>query len=154
MRSLWHLFGAAALVGVVVAARPAHALDPDDAINSARQTITHHRNTLTDIQTAMRRSYVHERSAAQRLADGDLLLRTRDFERAAMVYNQIIDKYPGHQAAYAEASFMLGEAYYRSGQMLSAQRAYNRVVEKGSSGRLAAFRSRVPADGCCSQKNS
>lgn len=145
MRSLRHLFGAVAVAGIVSSSVTAFALDPQDALNSAQQTITHHRNSLTDIQNAINRSATAERSAAQRIADGDLLMRTRDYERAAIVYSQIIEKFPNNATAHAEASFMLGEAFYRSGQMLSARRAYTQVVEQGRSGRMAAYRPRALA---------
>jgi tetratricopeptide (TPR) repeat protein len=145
MRSLRHLVGAAAVLGVLAASGFAHAVSPDDALASAKQTIDHHRNSLTNIQNAMQRSARSERTAPQRLADGDLLLRNKDYERAAIVFSQIVEKYPDQPAVYAEALFLLGESYYQSGQMLAARRAFTRVVDEGASGRLAAFRPRALA---------
>jgi tetratricopeptide (TPR) repeat protein len=145
MASLRHLVGAAAVLGVLAAAGSAHAVSPDEAVETAQQSIQQYRTSLANIQSAMQRSAQPERTAAQRLADGDLLLRTKDYERAAMVYSQIIEKFQGNGAAYAEASFALGECYYLSGQMPSARRVYTRVVEEGSSGRMAAYKPRALA---------
>ena len=145
MRSLRHLTGAVAVLAVLTASVESHALSPDEAVTTAQHSIDQYRNSLASIQSAMKQSARPERSAAQRLADGDLLMRTRDYERAAMVYSQIIEKYPNNAAAHAEASFSLGECYYRSGQLLSARRAFTRVAEQGSSGRMAAFKPRALA---------
>ena len=145
MASLRHLVGAAAVLGGLAAAGSAHAVSPDEAVETAQQSIQQYRNSLANIQNAMQRSTRPERSAAQQLADGDLLLRTKDYERAAMVYSQIIEKFQDNGAAYAEASFALGECYYLSGQMPSARRVYTRVAEEGSSGRMAAYKPRALA---------
>ena len=45
----------------------------------------------------------------QRIADGELLLRSKDYARAAGVLNQVVEKYPNHPTAYPDALFLLGE---------------------------------------------
>jgi hypothetical protein len=73
------------------------------------------------------------------------LLRTRDYDRAAIVFSQIVEKHPNNAPVYAEALFLLGETYYRSNQLASARRVYTRVAEEGRTGRLAAFKPRALA---------
>jgi tetratricopeptide (TPR) repeat protein len=135
----------ATFVAILASPGFAQAQDPDEAYASAQQSISNYRSSLNNIQDAMARSARRERTAEQRLADGDLLLRTRDYDRAAIVFSQIVEKYPNSGPVYAEALFLLGETYYRSNQLASARRVYARVAEEGRTGRLAAFKPRALA---------
>jgi tetratricopeptide (TPR) repeat protein len=139
------LAGTATFLAILAAAGFAHAQGPDEAYASAQQSISNYRSSLNNIQDVMARSARRERTAEQRLADGDLLLRTRDFDRAAIVFSQIVEKHPNNAPVYAEALFLLGETYYRSDQLASARRVYTRVAEEGRTGRLAAFKPRALA---------
>lgn len=145
MRSLRRFCGISAVVAALASPSVASALGPDEAIAEATRAITESRNSLNSIQTAMRSAAPLDRSAAQRLADGDLLLRSRDYDRAAIVFSQIVERFAGNQSAYSEALFLLGETYFQSGQYLSARRVFTRVVAEGTSGRLSAFRPRALA---------
>ncbi|MDX2051588.1 MAG: tetratricopeptide repeat protein [Polyangiaceae bacterium] len=81
------------------------------------------------------RSSVTSLAPAERVAAGELMLRTRDFDRAAEEFNKVLElfqqgKVP--EATYADALFLLGETYLKSQQHLSARRCYQRIVEQGS----------------------
>ncbi len=139
------LASTATFLAILAAAGFAHAQGPDEAYASAQQSISNYRSSLNNIQNVMARSARRERTAEQRLADGDLLLRTRDYDRAAIVFSQIVEKHPNNAPVYAEALFLLGETYYRSDQLTSARRVYTRVAQEGRTGRLAAFKPRALA---------
>ncbi|MCU0692492.1 MAG: tetratricopeptide repeat protein [Polyangiaceae bacterium] len=136
----------AALLGIV-AFHPgeAFALDASEALAAAQQTVAGQQGAAALVRSAMSRARRHERSAAQRLADADLLLGSKDYNRAIVAYSQIVEKYPSNQPVYAEAQFGLGEAYFRSGQYSSARRAFARIAEERRSGRPETFRPKALA---------
>jgi tetratricopeptide (TPR) repeat protein len=67
----------------------------------------------------------------ERLTDGELYLRLEDYLRAAILFTDIVDHYPTHQA-YPEALFLLGESLYLWGDYLGARKRYARVIERGN----------------------
>lgn len=72
-------------------------------------------------------------SLAQRIAAGDLLLRTRDYARAISELSRVVELQQqggSGDAAQADARFMLAEAYFADGQLLSAARHYRQLVER------------------------
>lgn len=140
MRRLKLLLGAGTVAALCAWLEPAAALDWSSAYRSAQQSIDSHEREVAGIQTAMRRAAAPTRAASRMLADGDLLLRSRDYERAAIVFNELLDKYPNDRTTYAEALYRLGETYYQSAQYLSARRVYVRVVEESNNARLAAYK--------------
>jgi len=111
----------------------------DEAYDSAQRTISEAQRDVPSIQAAISSSRAGDRGASQRIAEGDLLLRNRDYDRAAVVFNEIIEKYPNHPTAYPEALYLLGETYYRSKQYLSARRVFMKISDEGASGRLSRY---------------
>ncbi len=74
-------------------------------------------------------------TAAERIAAGELLLRNKDYDRAIIELNKARElhrqgKLP--DAANADATFLLGEAYFLSRQYLSARREYREVLEQSN----------------------
>ncbi|MBI5531465.1 MAG: tetratricopeptide repeat protein [Deltaproteobacteria bacterium] len=134
------LFGVGAAAALTVwPAHYAHALGADEAAQAAQRSIADAQNEVPSIQRAIATAKTAVRFPAQRIAEGDLLLRNKDYDRAAIVFNEVIEKYADNPTVHAEASFLLGETYYRSKQLLSARRVFRRVVETGQSGRMAAY---------------
>ncbi len=130
----------ALLAAAVVVPRSASATGADEALQNAQRSITDAQRDMAGIRSAISSTVAAERSPAQRIADGDLLLRNRDYDRAAIVFNEVIEKYQNNATAYAEGLYLLGETYYRSKQLLSARRAFSRVIDESSSNtRMAAF---------------
>jgi tetratricopeptide (TPR) repeat protein len=110
----------------------ASASGSDDAIADAQRSISTATQGAGTIEQAIARSKSDERSPEARIADGELLLRSKDYRRAAGVLNQVVEKYPTHPTAYPDALFLLGETYFESKQYLSARRVYRQMVERGS----------------------
>jgi tetratricopeptide (TPR) repeat protein len=135
-------FVSGALVALaVLGSRDALAgTDPDDAVQVAQRALADAQRDIPSIRAAIASAKVQaERSPAQRMAEGDLLLRAKDYDRAAVVFNELVEKYQGNPTVYAEALFLLGETYFRSKQYLSARRVFKRVVDQGNQSRVAAF---------------
>jgi tetratricopeptide (TPR) repeat protein len=79
---------------------------------------------------------------AQRVAAGDMLLRTKDYDRAILTLSKVLELHRQGKVpvnAYADATFLIGEAYFQSSQYLSARRHYREVLEKGTEGPYSAY---------------
>jgi len=74
-----------------------------------------------------------------------MLLRSKEYHRAAGVLNQIVEKYPTHPTAFPDALFLLGETYYESKQYLSARRIYRQVIERGQERGFASYQGKALA---------
>lgn len=99
---------------------------------------------VSSVQSAVRRAKGARLSPIQRLANGELLYRTKDYERASVVFSELIEEHPGTPAA-AEALWLRGETYYASKELLSARRDYRAMVDRGSDPRHARFFTRALA---------
>jgi tetratricopeptide (TPR) repeat protein len=123
----------------------ASALDAEQAYTSASQTLA----TVSGpqgvgaIQAAIQKSKGQERTAEQRIADAVLLMGSKDYERAATVLNEVVEKYPDHPTAYPDALTLLGETYFRSHQYLSANRAFRQVVKRSGEIRFASYQAKA-----------
>jgi tetratricopeptide (TPR) repeat protein len=124
---------------------PARASGSDDAISDAQRSISQATMGASSIEQAIANSKTDDRTPEARLADGEILLRSGDYARAAGVFNQIIEKYPTHPTAYPDALFLLGETYYGSKQYLSARRVYRQVVERGQERGFVSYQGRALA---------
>jgi tetratricopeptide (TPR) repeat protein len=127
-----------ALVG---APSSASALDADQAYTSASQTLVSVSGPqgIGAIQAAIQKSKGQERTPEQRIADAVLLMGSKDYDRAATVLNEVVEKYPDHPTAYPDALSLLGETYFRSHQYLSANRAFREIVKRGGESRFASY---------------
>lgn len=78
---------------------------------------------------------------AERVAAGDMLLRNKDYDRAIEALSKVLELYrqgKAPEAAYADASLLLGEAYMSTKQYLSARRHFREILDGGA---------RAPYDG-------
>ncbi|WP_437314266.1 tetratricopeptide repeat protein [Sorangium sp. So ce385] len=133
------------LLGAATTAAPADAwaLDSERAYTSASQQISSVSSGLGAIQAAIQKSRGEQRTPEQRIADAVLLMGSKDYERAANVLNQVIEKYPDHPTAFPDALNLLGETYFRSKQYLSARRVFQRIVASGAEPRFAAYQEKA-----------
>jgi tetratricopeptide (TPR) repeat protein len=72
---------------------------------------------------------------AQRVAAGELLLRTGDYDRAVETLSKVLELYRRGEVpdnAQADATFLIGEAYFQSSQYLSARRHYRELFDKAA----------------------
>jgi tetratricopeptide (TPR) repeat protein len=87
----------------------------------------------TDVRSP---TYVEER-----LADGQLYYRLRDYVRASIVLTDIVDNFAQHPG-YPDALFYLGESLFQAGDYLGARARYRLVLDRSDE---ALFRGHVQA---------
>jgi tetratricopeptide (TPR) repeat protein len=82
-----------------------------------------------------RRSPTH---VEERLTDGELFYRLRDFVRASIIFTDIVDNYPDH-AAYSDALFLLADSLFRASDYLGARTRFREVITRSSDPRFRPF---------------
>ncbi|MGC4092091.1 MAG: tetratricopeptide repeat protein [Polyangiaceae bacterium] len=124
-------------------AGPAFALDSSDAQHQAETAIQHVETELVKGSTA--KVAVGVATPAERVAAGDMLLRTKDYDRAIDELSKVLELHRQGQvpeAAFADATFMLGEAYFQSQQYLSARRHFRDIVEQATKATFEGYAGR------------
>ncbi len=79
---------------------------------------------------------------AERVAAGDMLLRNKDYDRAIETLSKVLELYrqgKAPEAAYADASLMIGEGYMSTKQYLSARRHFREILDKGAQPAYEAY---------------
>ncbi|HXK20298.1 MAG TPA: tetratricopeptide repeat protein, partial [Polyangiaceae bacterium] len=74
-------------------------------------------------------------TAAERVAAGDMLLRNKDYDRAIEELSKVLELYRQGkvpEAAYADASSLIGEGYMQTKQYLSARRHFREILDNGA----------------------
>jgi tetratricopeptide (TPR) repeat protein len=132
------------LLAGLLAAAPAYA-GSEDAIADAQRSISSAVQSTPTVEQSIAKAVGDQRSPEARIADGEMLLRSNDYDRAAAVFNQIIEKYPTHPTVLPDAMFLLGESYYESKQYLSARRVYRQMVERRSDRGFDAYQAKALA---------
>jgi tetratricopeptide (TPR) repeat protein len=82
---------------------------------------------------------------AQRVAAGDLLLRTGDYDRAVETLSKVLELYRRGEVpdeACADATFLIAEAYFQSNQYMSARRHYREIFDKASQSAFQSYAGR------------
>ncbi|HVZ36820.1 MAG TPA: hypothetical protein VG963_30555 [Polyangiaceae bacterium] len=127
--------GGAAIASVVAAlclAVAAHALDASAARSQAEQLLG---RIQTDAASLGNPDSARERPShppEKLIASGELSLRGKDYEQAIDTSSQVIELFRQGKAdrnAHADGLFLLGEAYFGSGQLLSARREYSELLD-------------------------
>lgn len=145
--SMWgrrRRYGATVSLAVLalISSNTAHALGAEEAFQAAQRALGRIEHSTGDIAKAMTEAKAAERTPEARIADGEMLLRTEDYERAAILFNQVIEQYADHPTAYPDALFLLGETYYASKELMSARRAYRELVSHIDEPRFAPYMGR------------
>ncbi|MBW2458885.1 MAG: tetratricopeptide repeat protein, partial [Deltaproteobacteria bacterium] len=142
-RHLRSCLGAAVLVSLVGVAGPAAAEDPELVLRTAKERIAAASRDAGSVEKVSRGQGRDRKSPEQRIADAVLLMGVKDYERAADVLNRVIEKFPNHPTAYADAMNLLGETYFRSKQYLSAKRMFGTVLDRQNESQFAPFAERA-----------
>ena len=74
--------------------------------------------------------------AEERLIDGENFYRLKDYQRAAIIFMDIIESYSGH-AAYPDALFYFADSLFLSRDFYGARQWFNRLLDE--SGRPGLF---------------
>lgn len=111
---------------------PAAALTSTEAQGRAQMAISSAEADIGKISTALSRAKRHEPTIVERIAAGDMLYHTKDYERSIDEFSKVLELYrqgKAPQTAHADALFFLGEGYMQTGQYLSARRHYREIVD-------------------------
>ncbi len=143
MRSRSSFFG---LLGSVSAALlmwsgEARAIDSEEALTTASQQVTSVAAGVGSIKQSLQKARA-ERTPQQQIADAVLLMGAKDYDRAAGVLNQVIEKYPDNVTAYPDALSLLGEVYFRSNQLWSARRVFQKIAKSSDDPKYGPYLSK------------
>ncbi len=139
----WSLCAALCCLGLV---GPALALDSGDAKARAEMEVRTVESETGSIQAAAARVRSQRISPARRVAEGEILLRNKDYERAIHVLSQVVELYDQGKApasANADGLFLLGEAYFQDEQYLAAHRYYGRLLDRAQEATYSPFAGRA-----------
>jgi tetratricopeptide (TPR) repeat protein len=128
-------------LAVILMAHASLAADSEANFRNAETEISTAEREAPSIQTAVSRAKSVKASAEQRLANGEILYRTKDYPRAITVFSEVMEGYPD-TPSYPDALFLRGETYYASREYLAARRDYKALVDRGNEPRFAPYLSR------------
>jgi tetratricopeptide (TPR) repeat protein len=124
--------GGLAAVGLALCfARPSFALSTSEAQGRATTSV---QSVEAEIGKAPPQSKFREPPAtpAVRIANADMLLHAKNYDAAIDVLSKVLElsrQGKANESDYADASFLIGEAYFQSKQYLSARRHYREVLD-------------------------
>jgi len=111
--------------------------DTDAAIASASLELSSVGSGVGQVQASVQQAK-GELTPEQRLANGELLYRNRDFARAAVVLSETLEAFP-NTPSYPDALWLRGETYYTEGDYLAARRDYRILVDRGAEPRFQVY---------------
>ncbi|MHC4224842.1 MAG: tetratricopeptide repeat protein, partial [Planctomycetota bacterium] len=77
--------------------------------------------------------------AEERLIDGENFYRMKDYQRAAIIFMDIIESYPNH-AAYPDAVYYFADSLFLSRDYYGAREWFRRILDEGHKPGMARFR--------------
>jgi tetratricopeptide (TPR) repeat protein len=103
----------------------------DDAVSTAQADLAYAGSNLGSVQSAVVQARAERQTAEQRVANGELLYRMKDYDRAALVLGEVVEEFP-NTPSYPDALWLRGETYYASHDYLAARRDYRALVDRGN----------------------
>ena len=140
----WRPLAGAAAGALTIATSSAAWADPDEHARSAGSELVSVDREVGTVQAAVEKAKGELMTVEERLANGELLYRTKDYPRAALVFSEILERYP-NTTSYPDALWLRGETYYASHEYLSARRDYRGLVDKASDPRFQTYFGRALA---------
>lgn len=128
----------ATLVAALGLARSARAADADGDAARAQTEVTTVDRESSSVQAAIERAKATRYTVEQRLANGELLYRSKDYPRAVVVFSEILEEYPD-TPSYPDALWLRGETFYAQKEYLSARRDYRQIVDKNAEPRFNPY---------------
>jgi tetratricopeptide (TPR) repeat protein len=120
-------------LGAFVKPNQASAAEP---VGDAGRVLDHVTQSMGAIKKGAATAASSSVTPEERIAAGEILLRNRDWERAIQTFSQVKELHSQGKVAepaFVDAEYLLGEAYFRSRQYLSARREYYEIAKRASS---------------------
>jgi tetratricopeptide (TPR) repeat protein len=143
-RTVWLIAGVLGASSLTTAA-PAWAISPGEARGRAELALRAVENDAPGLDSRSRRVRAAETLPERRIAEGDILLREKNYAAAIHVFEQVKELFARGQAAapaHADALFLLGEAYMADDQLLAARRQYREILDRADQGAYSNFAGR------------
>jgi tetratricopeptide (TPR) repeat protein len=135
LRSLAAALSPAALVGAL--ALDARANSGDEMAVAGNVLISVGRE-VGGVQAAVSHARTERQTPEQRLANGELLYRMKDYARATVLLSEILEEFP-NTPSYPDALWLRGETYYAAHDYLAARRDYRALVDRGTEPRFQVY---------------
>ena len=133
------VLGASACVAAAVfTLAPIASADPEQHVQTAQGEVSFVNREMGAVQGAVDRARAEKLTVEQRIANGELLYRTKDYNRAIVVLSEILEEYP-NTPAYADALWLRGETYYAAHEYMAARRDYKALVDRGNEPRFQSY---------------
>jgi tetratricopeptide (TPR) repeat protein len=123
------------LVGVLSLAAfssPAWALGTEEAQSRAQADVQAVQADMVRVRSAAASGARGEVPPEKRVAEGELVLRSKDYERAVHLFSQVVElaaQGRTSKSAHADARYLLGESHFLDQRFLSARRQFQHVLE-------------------------
>lgn len=134
--------GSLLAVGLALAACPALA-DEVQTLETETQDIRQLADALGPRYLG-RGGYKGEHYVEERLIDGENFFRMKDYQRAAIVFTDIIENYPQH-AAYPDALYLFADSLFLSRDYLGARDWFRKFLDQGNRPGFGRFRQQAIA---------
>ncbi|MFO0677625.1 MAG: tetratricopeptide repeat protein [Polyangiaceae bacterium] len=122
------------LLGVVAAPSFARAADAEANFKNAESEMSTVNRETPMIDASVQSVRNAGLTPEERVANGEILFRSKDYARASVVLSEIIEKYPDTPSA-GDARYLRAETYYASKEYLSARRDYDEIVSHSGESR-------------------
>ncbi|MBX3211927.1 MAG: tetratricopeptide repeat protein [Labilithrix sp.] len=133
-----------ALAATTLAPGSALAANGDADGAKAESEVAAVSNETSGVQAAIEKAKGQRYTVEQRLTNGELLYRTKDYPRATVVFSEILEEFPD-TPSYVDALWLRGETFYAQKEYLSARRDYRQIVDRGSEPRFSPYMGRALA---------
>jgi tetratricopeptide (TPR) repeat protein len=139
---------AASSVSSVVAAAlvllgPARAFaNAGDELSNAQNEVAAIDREAATVSGAVQKAEAERLTPEARVANGELLFRSKDYARASVVFSEILEEFPD-TPSYPDALWLRAETYYQSHEYLAARRDYRQLVDRGSEARFNPYFARA-----------
>jgi tetratricopeptide (TPR) repeat protein len=131
--------GIAGLFALSIALEARAASSEDDYVSAQRSLASVARQAPT-VQAEVEKAKAAGLSIEQRLANAELLYRTKDYARAGVVFSEIIEQVQETPSpSWPDALFLRGETYFASHEYLSARRDFKVLADHGSDPRFQPY---------------
>jgi len=87
-------------------------------------------------------SFKSKHYAEERLIDGENFYRLKDYQRAAIIFMDVIESYPGH-AAYPDALFYFADALFLSRDFYGSRQWFMRLLDEVNKPGMSRFREKA-----------
>lgn len=118
-------------------ASPAHA-GSEDNIARAQNEVSAVTRESQGVDAAIAKAKSDVSSPESRVANGELLYRMKDYDRALVVLSEVIEGFP-ETPSMVDAYWWRGETFYAAKDYLAARRDYRAIVKRGNEPRFQPY---------------